>query len=293
MKFDLAQTITDQIVAAIENGQAHGAHWRMPWDCSLGKPRNAKTKHGYRGVNIILLTMLKQARGYNSNYWASFKQWGSMGFHVAKGEKGTMITFMGTAVKSQENEGGETEEKAFKFLRYYNVFNAEQLTEPYMEPDQVPPNSEHGRMPEIEDYIANTNAVIAYGNEKACYIPSMDMVCMPDMEAFRNTKYGKANEHYYSTLFHELTHWTGHKARCDRQISNCFGNEKYAAEELVAELGAAFQCGALGLSKATREDHAHYVASWLKALKGDKRAIFHAARLASDAVDYLESLQAG
>jgi antirestriction protein ArdC len=142
-------------------------------------------------------------------------------------------------------------------------------------------------MPAVDAFIAATGAVIRHGGGRACYIPATDEIRMPERAAFTGSATSSAEESYYATLLHELTHWTGPVHRCGRDLSGRFGSDAYAMEELIAELGSAFLCGELGIAAVPRSDHAQYLAHWLAVLKADKRAIFTAASKASEAIGFL------
>lgn len=274
---DVYQEVTNKIISALENVEGS---WEMPWHkVGGGMPYNIASKKPYRGINIALLYM----EGRSSAIWATYKQWKDKGFQVQKGEKGTQIVFFKPVSKKETNSEGNEEEKKFLIAKQYTVFNAEQTD--YVDDTPVIVMTEAERIANAETYIKNTGAEIKHGGNKAFYSPSYDMVQMPNREQFKTT------DGYYSVMFHELTHWTGSKKRADRDLSGRFGDNKYAAEELVAEMGAAFVCNNLSITTEPREDHAKYIKSWLKVLKDDKRAVFTAASKAQAAVDYLDSLQ--
>ena len=143
----------------------------------------------------------------------------------------------------------------------------------------------------VEQFVANSAVKVEHGGDKACYIRKLDKIIMPERALFKGTETSTETEAYYSTLLHELTHWTGIKSRCDRDMSSRFGSKSYAMEELVAELGAAFLCSELGVTSNPRQDHADYISSWIAVLQDDSKAIFWAAARASEALAYLNSLQ--
>lgn len=173
--------------------------------------------------------------------------------------------------------------------RISTVFNSAQVDG--YQPETLPERPLFERIEGAESFVSNTRAVVRHGGEQAYYRPSADHIQMPDREAFTGTDTSTAQEGYYGTLLHELTHWTGPEKRCARDLGKRFGREAYAAEELVAELGAAFLCAELGIATQPRLDHAKYIEHWLGILKADKRAIFTAAAKAAQAVDYLSNLQ--
>jgi antirestriction protein ArdC len=220
--------------------------------------------------------------------WASYKQWQDNKEAVRKGEKGSMIVYYDTIEKEEDGEI-----KKIPFLKSSVVFNRSQLAS-YNPADREPklnPIPLIERIKNVEEFVANTGAIVEHKNYTACYIPSEDKICMPLPEAFIDTETSTATEGYYSTLLHELTHWTGNEKRLGRQGGKKFGDENYATEELVADIGAAFLCAELEITATTRADHANYIASWLKALKDNKDCIITAASEASKAVKYLQDLQ--
>jgi antirestriction protein ArdC len=284
---DVYQTITDRIVAQIEQGA--GA-WCMPWHSrrhgasELALPRNV-TGRAYRGVNVPVLWATAAAFGYASPIWATYKQWQERSCQVRKGEKSAMVVFWKSI--EAENDDGETE--THLVARAYFVFNAAQVDgfdKITKAPQSVEDLSEDQRIASAEAFFAATGSIVRHGGNRAFYTSSGDFIQMPLFGQFVDA------QSYYSVLAHEHTHWTGSKSRLDRQFGARFGDQAYAFEELVAELGAAFLCATLGISNEPREDHAAYIDSWLRVLKGDKKAIFTAASKAQAAVDYLQDLQA-
>lgn len=284
---DAYQEITDQIIAAIEDG---AGDWRMPWIAhNGGMPTNATTKAGYRGINILSLWLA--GRDYPHALWASYQQWHEAGAQVRKGERGTMIVFYRDLTREvRDPSTGETSEERFPMLKYSHVFNIAQVDGATV-PTAAMPNLAQ-RLAGAEQFVSGTGAAIRYGMARAFYAPGPDQICMPEWGAFIDTPSATATENAYGTLLHELTHWTGHKSRLERDLCKRFGSDAYAAEELVAELGAAFLCGTIGITSAPRLDHAQYLTQWLALLRADKRAIFTAASKAAAAVDYLNSLHA-
>ena len=282
---DLYQETTDTIVASIEAG---AGKWVMPWHSQgNGMPLNAATKAAYNGVNVLTLWATGAAKAYPTNVWASYRQWLTIGAQVRAGEKGSPIVYAGTATAKATETGGE--DRKFSFLKTSAVFNAAQV-EGYQAAAPVRPCLAD-RIASADTFIAATRADIRHGQGRAYYQPELDFVAMPDFGAFIATATATATENAYSTLLHELTHWTGHQTRCAREFGKRFGNAAYAAEELVAELGAAFLCAELGITPAPRADHAQYLAHWLQVLKADKKAIFTAAAAATKAAQYLRGLQ--
>lgn len=286
MARDLYQEITDKVVAAIEAG-ALGSY-EMPWHAMgrFGNPVNMTTGAAYRGVNVLMLSMSASAAAYPVNAWGSYQQWLGKGGQVRKGERGTMIVYAGNVVKEGDADAnGEATVHRFGFLRHSTVFNVSQVEG--VELPVVERPAAVDRIAAADQIVSDTGAVIRSGGDRAFYSPGADFIAMPDADAFKATSTRTATESYYGVLFHELTHWTGADKRLARVFGKRFGDEAYAAGELVAEMSAAFLCARVGISAEFREDHARYVASWLKALKNDKRAIFTAAARASDASDYI------
>jgi antirestriction protein ArdC len=290
VKKDLYQTVTDTIIKDLEFGIRP---WMQPWivggeGSQLNRPLRANGE-AYRGINVLMLWGSAAENGFSSPTWMSFKQAQDMGAHVRKGERGTMVVYAGTLTRTEMNEQtGEESERGIPFLKSYSVFNADQingLPVQYVKPAIAILNPDQ-RIAQVERFVVSTGADIRHGGAMAFYQPDRDLVQMPAFEGFRSL------EGYYATLLHELTHWTRHKTRLDRSFGReRWGDEGYAVEELVAELGAAFLCSDLQITPTVRKDHAAYVGNWLKVLKNDKRAIFTAASYAQKAADYLHGLQ--
>jgi antirestriction protein ArdC len=288
-KPDVYQTVTDHIVAAIEAGTDT---FTMPWHRDIDDmiPTNYVTGNPYSGVNVISLWVAAEQRGFTSAHWATYKQWGSLGCQVRKGEKGSVIVFYKQVdIEYTEPGTGALENKSVLFARSSRVFNVDQIEG--LQPPEPVARDFAGVLVETENFVEATSADIGIGGDRACYRPRTDHIQMPDRDRFTGTETISATESYYATLLHELTHWTGHEFRLDRDLSSRFGRESYAMEELIAELGAAFLCSYLGISNQPRPDHAAYIANWLTVLKNDSRAIFTAASKANAAMNYLVGLQ--
>lgn len=278
VKVDVYETITNKIVETIE---ANPGKWERPWSkTGFDMPTNVTSKKAYRGLNTVMLWIAADSKGYSNGLWGTYKQWADLGAQVRKGEKSTPVVYWGTFTKT--NDEGE-EEKAGMFAKLYHVFNVEQVDGFTLPAQEI--HNENERIAAADEFFANTRAIIKHGGNSAFYRPSADFVQMPEMSSFKDSLY------YYGTLAHEITHWTGHESRCKRDFNNRFGSEAYAFEELVADIGAAFLCNILGLANEPREDHAQYIAHWLKVLKSDKKAIFTAASQAQKAADYLQAMQ--
>ena len=282
-KNDVYQDVTNRIIDALENGL--NGKFELPWHGVTQLPENALTEKRYKGVNVPLLWAYQMSEGYQSGIWATYKQWQERGAQVKKGEKSAQIVFwkMLQQEPSQDNE----EQSQRVFARWSRVFNADQVEGFELDADFNP--SDIASIGAADALIDASGADIRHGEIKAYYSPSGDFINMPSPERFKDTADSTATENYYSTLLHELTHWTGAKHRLDRFPSDKFDKSEYAFEELVAELGAAMACASTGVEALPREDHAQYIACWLKALKDDKKFIFSAASHAQKAVDFLYS----
>jgi antirestriction protein ArdC len=265
----------------------------MPWHRSgegLNRPVNIDTNNAYRGINVVSLWASAQARGFGTGTWGTYRQWQNNGAQVRKGEKASLVVFYKEFDVEETTDDGETEQGKRLMARASWVFNADQV-DGYTAPAVPEPKDPVQALDRAERFIAGTGAIVHHGGSRAFYRPSDDIIQMPERERFLGTETSSATESYYATLLHELTHWTGHGRRCDRQFGKRFGDDAYAMEELVAELGAAFLCADLGVTLEPRPDHAAYIDNWLTVLKADKKAIFTAASQAAKATDYLGGLQ--
>lgn len=291
MRRDIYQGITDQIVAELEKGSRP---WHQPWSASHMDGRVAlPLRHSgtaYRGVNVISLWMASLAKAYSAPVWMTFKQAIDLGGCVRKGEKGSLTVYADKITRTEiDSATGEESPTEIHYMKGYTVFNVEQIEGlPARYYDKPAPRFEPlPRIEHAERFFAATGAEIRFGGDRAYYAIGNDHIQMPPYQSFRDA------ESYYATLAHESTHWTRHASRLDRSFGQKrFGDDGYAMEELVAELGAAFTCAALELTPELRADHAGYLDHWLKVLKADKRAIFTAASHAQRATDFLNVLQA-
>lgn len=283
---DIRQAITDKIIAMLEKG-GNEARTRWTKAAQRGFPRNGKTGDAYQGVNVLILWDAAIESGYASNVWMTYKQAESIGAQVRKGEKAVMCAYFEMVKrKGSEADQGEGDEggKAgfFPMCKPFWLFNVAQidgLPESFTAPAEV--TAEFNPIEAAEKMLAASGATINHGFDGAFYAPSKDQICLPARERFTTP------ENYYATALHELTHWTGHESRLNRQFGKRFGDDAYAFEELVAELGAAFVVGHVGFVDATIENHAAYLENWLKVLKNDKTAIFTASKQASLAYDFI------
>lgn len=279
-KHSVYEIVTEKIIAQLEQGVIP---WHQPW-AAVGAPVNLPTGRRYRGINVLLLS----CAGYSSPYWMTYRQGKLMGGQVRGGEKSTLIVFWKwLEVDSEPEPESEETVRRIPFLRYYRVFNLEQV-------DGIPPS----RIPAAETRpvrpLAAAQALvdampnpprIAHGGDKAFYRPSTDSIQMPKPEAFDSP------ETFHATLFHELTHASGHPSRLGRfDLSAClapFGSAEYSREELIAEVGAAFLCAEAGIENATLTNSAAYIQNWLGVLKNDRRMVVLAAAQAQRAVDLI------
>jgi len=289
-KLDVYSRVTNTIIADLEAGNLT---WLQPWQAGGHKAGAASRplRAGgipYRGVNVLMLWASAIEKGYNYPLWLTYKQAAELGGQVRKGEKGALVVYANTFTKTGTDDKGEEVETEIPFMKGYSVFNAEQIDglPAHFYATEQPFNNAIERLESAERFFAATNATLDHGGNRAFYNITRDAVQLPELHTFRDA------ESYYATRAHEMIHWTRHESRLDRDLGRKrFGDAGYAMEELVAEIGAAFLCADLCITPETRPDHAAYIASWLKVLKDDKRAIFTAASHAQKAADYLHGLQ--
>jgi antirestriction protein ArdC len=284
MANQLYQNVTDRILRELETGTAP---WVKPWSATPGKniPHNAATGNAYSGCNVILLWMAQGA--YSSPRWLTFKQAKDLGGSVRKGEKSPCTIVK--VLRLEDKRATETDEngkRVFTTLKAYAVFNVDQcdgLPVEVLNPEPIKPHHDDERDATIDEFIAASGCDFRpdVGGDRAYYSPSQDFIAMPAFEAFNSAAL------YYGVAFHELGHWTGHKSRLDRDegMKGRFGTQAYAAEELVAELCAAFLCAEFNVNGQLQ--HAEYIANWIALLKSDSRAFFTAASKAQGAAQFL------
>lgn len=288
MAEDVQSIVTQSIINALENGVVP---WRRPWDAPLQIPRNVVTKKSYRGINFLILALETARKHYSSSYWMTYKQASAKGGQVRKGEKSTPVIFWKTIDKEEIQPDGSTKKKKIWFMRYYRVFNADQVDGIKLPAE--PMKRVEGQKITETDLVSYAESVIAgmpnkpmvqFGGNVACFIPAMDQVCMPLKTKFFSVP------GYYTTFFHELVHSTGHPTRLKRFPNTAeipvFGSEDYSEEELIAELGGAFLSAECGID-VDIENTAAYVQGWLNKLSGDRKLIIKAASAAAKAVDYI------
>lgn len=294
-KPDIHKEITDQIIDLLDKVDINDYQSPFADLAAQGLPLNPTTEKHYQGINILALWFNQQAKAFSSNEWATFKQWKDKGAQVRKGEKGSRIIFYKPLIKSEANEKGDTEATVIPMLRQFTVFNACQVEGYEGHPKaEIPRQDVVTRNAVLDQFCTATGAAIRNEENRAFYNPKEDYINIPDTSLFIDTEKVSATEQYYSTVLHELTHWTGAKHRLDRFGST--GNIKrkeYAFEELIAELGSAFLCAQFNVQQTLPENHAIYIKSWLQDLKNDKTHIFKAAAQASKAFDYVQQLTQG
>lgn len=281
MAFDLYQTVTDKILGMLDKGTVP---WRHPiHNSGGGRPKNLESGKPYRGVNVFLLGVTSWLQGYGSAYWMTFRQAQENGGHVKKGEKSSMVVFW----KQYETNDRETgEPKKVPVLRYFNVFNTDQVTDVKV-PDALPePTELFEPITDVEKIVAGyaDGPKIEHAGTQAFYRPSEDLVRMPKPERFLS------REFYYSTMLHELAHSTGHEKRLKRGLETKlapFGSADYSKEELVAEMGSAFLCAVAGIGPRTIDQSAAYIAGWRKKLTDDSRLVVAAAGAGQRAADWI------
>lgn len=285
---DVMDNVVTELVDAMEAG---AGDWHMPWrniGATGGWPMNAVTRNRYSGGNVVALSLTASLRGYHSPRWATFKQWQSVGAQVRKGERGTHCLYWNvkpaeTITETDEATGEEvtlTTAASVRWARAFVVFNADQVdNDP--NPAAAPTLTTLERDQRAEAFFDAVPASIRWGEGGPCYRPYTDQVLMPVFDAFDSTNDA------YGTLAHELGHWTGHTSRLGRTFGKRFGDHAYAAEELVAELSAAFTCALLGLDTVARTDHAAYLAHWCQMLKAQPAILWTVAAKSQAATDHL------
>jgi antirestriction protein ArdC len=295
-KVDVYQAITDKIIAELEKGVAP---WLAPWNSEKARrlggdgpqgwaPKNAISGRRYNGINVFLCWLHMSEHGLDTSNAAylTYRQCQQYGGHVKAGSKACQIVLWKDYLRTEMIDGQQVKKKAL-YATQYNVFHLGQ-TEGVSLPEVAP-------LPEVKnltddaawiDFIAKTKADLRHGGDRAYYAMKADYIQMPVAESFRSA------EHYKATALHELTHWTGHDSRMKREFGRRFGDNAYAVEELVAELGAAFLCADHGIANPEMR-HAAYIETWLRALKQDNRVIMTASSQAQKAAAFIDALVSG
>lgn len=285
-KVDVYQVITDRVIEMLEDGVAP---WRKPWVADVDGPRNIEGRY-YRGVNVFLLLFESMAHGYESPFWLTYNQAKQRGGSVKKGEKSTLVVFWKRLMITEKDETGKQVKKMIPMLRYFRVFNLEQtegvkLPKKVAEFDAAKAREEAAGRVEADAVLAGypQPPKVRDNGSAAFYVPASDTVTVPGRKS-----YPVADE-YYSTLFHELGHSTGHKDRLNRKgitASDGFGGHEYGREELIAEMTAAFLCAETGIT-VTLANSASYLQSWVSTLREDTKAVVIAAGAAQRAADHI------
>lgn len=281
---DLYQQVTDQIIQSLQCGVRP---WVKPWNDGITFIQRPLRSNGiaYRGINTLVLWSEALAKSFSNPTWLTFKQATDLGGYVRKGQRGSPVFYANKVILPADNhDGQDSAVRIVPFLKHYTVFNVEQCEGLHLPINQQIPTAldEAERIVQLEQFIQSTGALVSYGGGSAYYVPTADRIQMPAFGAFRDAA------SFYSTLCHELIHWTGHESRLDRPIDHTrYGDQAYAAEELIAEIGSAFLGAIFELPNHLRDDHASYINSWLAILKHDPKAIFTAAASAQRAADFL------
>lgn len=300
---ELEKQVVSKIVKQMEEAmKTAGKNWIKPWNGAGGLPKNIRGT-SYTGINVFILWAEMLEKKYKSRTFATFKQIQNLKGMVKKGEKACKVIYMQPALYRDAKDGEVADTKdgsvqvQYRLMRQYSVFNLDQttLTDEEVEKARV---GEAVALPEVDQYVANTKADIRYDDEKyanACYyVPSKDFIGMVSKDYFKKTPEGSsATSNYYATLLHELTHWTMHKDRCNRDYkSKYFENvNTYAFEELVAELGSVIQTQMLGINSAPTKHSAQYLNIWLERIKDKPDTFFKASAMAQKAVNYIVGFQ--
>ncbi len=281
MRTNVYQLVTERIIAKLESGVIP---WHRPW-AAAGPPRNLISARSYHGINAFLLASM----GYDSPYWLTWNQLKRLGGSVRRGEKACPVVFWKWYERETEERdaAGNPVVESRAFLRYFSVFNTTQcegIDEHVPEPEL--PSRHFNPVAEAEAAVTQMpkRPAIEHGFGAACYSPLKDTVRMPRRERFESP------DAYYATLFHELAHSTGHGSRLAREgitQTAAFGSDRYSEEELIAEMGAAFLCGHVGIEAVTIDNSAAYVDHWLRQLREDKRMIVRTAAQAQKAADFI------
>ena len=289
-RIDIYEEVTASIITLLDAGTRP---WSPSWASGAASLPMRHEGTPYRGINILLLWVAAMAGGYANPYWMTYRQAHELGGQVRKGEKGNLVVHAGTFTpkdgetdQRQSDEDGE--DRTRHYLKKYVVFNVEQIDGLDMTRFPAPVvemKNRDQRDPELDTAFARYPVPYTEGGSSAFYRQSEDRIQMP---AFAEFVSGNA---FYATLAHEAIHSSGHPDRLDRDSLRKYGESKEirAFEELIAEIGAAMLCAQLGMEPTEREDHAAYIADWLKALRNDKRAIFRAATAAQAASELILS----
>jgi len=287
-KFDAAASITNELIAIIDRGVLP---WRKPWNVGGSSVPLRQNGEPYQGINNFLLTMRTMMAGYTSPYWMTLRQANELDAKIIKGSKSSVVVYYGTAERDRKDgasgDDAETDDtKAIPFMKFYRVFNADQIegldAKFHPEPPELPDYPERRSIPHMQDFFEAIGATVSISGREASYMAVLDKIYLPAIEHFENPL------NFYSVWGHELAHWTKARHRLNRSFGDAkFGNTTYAREEIVAELCTVFLGQKLGFAAHTLEMNAAYLDNWVRVLRSDKRAIFKHAADAQKACDYL------
>lgn len=281
---DVYEIITQKILTQLEKGTIP---WQRPWTAGNVRPFNVITGHAYRGINPLLLNCFAAERGFTSNRWVSKSQLRLKKLELKKHEEENSAIVIFWKVFENDHDENKADERKKFMLRYYRLYNTEQLQNPELltNDKETKPVTQQKKISSCTEVIEqwDDKPHIQHCDTQACYIPTLDLINLPAPEQFYST------EGYYSTLFHEMIHATGHQTRLNRFSTSeqSVTHEEYSKEELCAEIGAAFLCGECGISVKTIENNSAYIDSWIKKLQGDSRLVVFSAAKAAKAVDYI------
>lgn len=287
-----AASIAEQIIRQIEQG---AVDWEMPWHKGIAFALNRVTGSLYGGMNLMLLWDECKKHNYSKNHWATLKQWRKLGGTVRKGEKSRRIVVL--LQRNKENEvqlslhpeiAIEGNKSGGVFIKHIPVFNIDQVNGLHLDQPGLFPDETYGTAG-IDEMVKRSGATINHGGDHAFYRHNEDFIQMPYKANFHKSKHSSAVEGYYTTLLHELIHWTGHESRCNRQKFAAFGTTMYAFEELVAELGCAMLSTHFQQRIEPRSEHAQYIGGWLKVLKQDFNYFYQAQNQALNSISWLFS----
>jgi antirestriction protein ArdC len=295
VRADIYSRITDDIIAAIENG---AGEWQMPWHhdgTSIARPRNVASDKAYRGINVLALWVAAHRARYTSGIWGTYRQWAERGCQVRRGERAASVVFWKQMGRRDDGEPSSDDQDASHhddrsgrprfFARGYHVFNEAQVDGHAHVREELPCLAESQRLAHADAFFAALNIPMVFEGGEACYRPYIDTIFMPPFERFLDAA------SFYSCLAHETGHAVGHPTRLNRDLSGRFGSARYAMDEVVCELTASFVTADLGIAHRPRQEHAAYIANWLPALKNEPRAIFTAASQAQQAADWMHAQQ--
>lgn len=302
-KQDKREAIADKIIEMMET---HGADWSKPWAAcaASGSHHNKFSRKAYRGINVFITGYAALENGFTSSEWGTFNQWFTAGGgercpdtgkitkqsrYSLKGQKSTEILFWKKLSFQKDTDDGEKETVNYWKCRSYFIFNADQVEGYTPKETKTRPNLVE-QFASVDGLVDHHGIKLGHGGDRAFYSPSRDIIQMPDQSAFKAIAGQTATQSYYGTLLHEIVHWSGHQSRLDRFSDDplsVFGDDAYAAEELVAEIGSIFLASQLGIEKEPTPNHAKYLNGWIKGLKDNKKALFTAFSKAQAAADFI------